>query len=136
MPHWLAITLAVFLWLYALSQVRMYFIYTGRIHSPAIGLIQGNPTLRAVAIRSVVTSAIYGFVVLFVRWPQLLTYLSIVWSCREIVDDVLGWCGRGTHGVQWMVINEKGRRHVVIVDCFGIGVNLILVVVFVHFFGF
>ena len=136
MPHWLSITLAVLCWLYALQQVRMYFIYTGHIHSPQIGDIQGGPTLRAIAVRSAVVFAIYGFLVLFIPWPRVLTYVSIVWLCKEIVDDALGWYGRGIQGSTMAIMNEKGRRHYMIVALFGVAIRVVLCGICLHYFGF
>jgi hypothetical protein len=134
MPQWLSITLAVLCWLFALQQVRMYFIYTGRAHSPMIGHIDGGPTLRAVAIRSAVAFAIYGFLVLFIPWPRVLTYVCIVWLCLEIVDAVLGWYGRGVQGST--ITTMKGRRHYLIVECAGVAMRAILVGICLYFFGF
>jgi hypothetical protein len=136
MPHWLSITLAVVCWFCALQQVRMYFIYTGRIHSPTIGSIDGGPTLRAVAIRSAVTFAIYGFLVLLIPWPRLLTYVSMVWLCKEIVDALLGWVGRGVHGSTSVMLTEKGRKHYVISEFVAVLSRAVVLAVCAYFFGF
>ncbi len=136
MPRWYFITLAALFWLYALYQVRMYFIYTGRIHSQVIGNIDGGPTLRAVAIRSVVAFVVYGFLVLFIPWPRMLTYVSIVWLCMEIVDAALGLFGRGVHGITMAVSTEKGRRYQFFLQSVGVLIRAALVLVCGHFFGF
>jgi hypothetical protein len=136
MPHWLSITLATAFWLFALGQVRMYFIYTRRIESPTIGPIDGGPTLRACAIRSAVVCTIYGVLVLLSTWPRLLTYVSIVWVCKEIVDAVLGWVGKGVHGVEAAIMTDKGRRNYLIVQAVAILSRVVLVLVCAHFFGF
>jgi hypothetical protein len=136
MPHWLSITLATAFWLFALGQVRMYCIYTRRIGSPTIGPIDGGPTLRAVAIRSAVVCTMYGFLVLLIPWPRLLTYVSIVWVCKEMVDAMLGWLGKGVHGVEVAMMTNKGRRQYCIVQAVAVLSRAVLVVVCVYFFGF
>ncbi|MGO8699916.1 MAG: hypothetical protein ACLQVY_19645 [Limisphaerales bacterium] len=128
--------MAVLFWLYALWQLRMYFIYTGRIHSQTIGDIDGGPTLRAVAVRSAVASTIYGFLVLFIRWPRLLTYICVVWMCVEIVDAALGWYGRGVRGSTGSLLNLKGRSYYLIVEGAGVAIRAVLVGICVYFFGF
>lgn len=114
----------------------MYFIYTGRIGSPTIGPIDGGPTLRAVAIRSAVVCTIYGVLVLLIPWPRLLTYVSIVWVCKEMVDAVLGWFGRGVHGVEATMMTNIGRRYYLVVQAVGVLSRAVLVLLFAHFFGF
>ena len=135
-PHWLIIALAIVFWFFALAQVRVYFIYTRRIESPTIGPIDGGPTLRAIAIRSAVVCTIYGILVLLIPWPKLLTYVSIVWVCKEMVDAVLGWVGKGVHGVVAAMMTDKGRRHYVIVQAVAVLSRAFLVLLCAHFFGF
>jgi len=89
----------------------MYLIYTRRIYSQAMGDFEGGSVLRAIALCASITAAIYGFIVLLVPWPQLLTYVSIVWLCRGALDAALGWFGSGIHGVDVSVSTDKGRRH-------------------------
>jgi hypothetical protein len=136
MPRWYFITLATLFWLYALYQVRMYFIYTGRIHSQVIGNIDGGPTLRAVAIRSAVAFVVYGFLLLVMLWPRVLTYVSVVRLCMEIIDATLGWFGRGVHGITIAVSTEKGRRYQFFLQSVGVLIRAALVLVCAHFFGF
>jgi len=114
----------------------MYFIYTGRIYSPTIGTIEGGPSLRAVAVRSAVTFAIYGFLVLLVTWPRLLTYVSLVWLCRAAVDTILGWFGGGVHHITVAVSTDKGRRHYFVSQAVAVLSRAVLVLVCGYFFGF
>src|SRR5207249_5016109 len=134
MPRWLSISLAVACWFCALKQVRMSRIYRGQIYSPTIGSMQPNPTLTAIAIRSAVTFAIYGVLVLLIAWPRLLTYLSLVWACRAIVDALLGWVGAGVHGTTVGILTEKGRKHYVLTESAGVASRLVLFAIFAHFF--
>jgi len=60
-----------------------------------IGAMEPNPTLTATAIRSTITFAIYGIIVLLIAWPRLLTYLSLVWACRAIVTRSLAGLAQG-----------------------------------------
>ena len=136
MPSWLSIALAVGCWLAALQQVRMYFIYAGRIYSPTIGAVEGGPTLRAVAIRSAITFIIYGFIVLLVPWPRLLTYVSAVWLCRAAIDTVFGWFGMGVNGVTVAVSTEKGRRHYLVSQAVAVFSRAIVVAVCGYFLDF
>ena len=138
MPHWLSIALAVMCWLLALQQVRMYFIYTGRTYSPTIGAVEGGPTLRAIAIRSAITLAVYGVIALLVPWPRLITYVSVVWLCGAAFDTILGGFGRGVHGVTVAVMSnsEKGRRHFLVLQSVAVLSRAVLVLVCGYFFGF
>jgi len=136
MPHWLSITLAVACWLFALQQVRMYCIYTRRIYSPTIGPIDGGPTLCAVAIRSVVTFTIYGFLVLLIAWPRVLTYVSIIWLCREIIDALLGWVGKGVYGVTVAIMTDKGRRHYLVSESVAVLIRAVVFALCAFIFGF
>jgi len=136
MPHWLSIALAIAFLLFAAGQVRMYFIYTGGIESAKIGPIDGGPTLRAVAIRSAVVFTIYGVLVLLIPWPRLLTYVSIVWVCKEMVDAILGWVGKGVHGVEVSMMTDKGRRGYLVVQAVAVLSRAALVLVCAYFFGF
>src|SRR5262245_50414423 len=96
MPRWLAISLAVVCWCCAPKQLRMSHIYRGKIYSPAIGPIEPNPTLTAIALRSAVTLAAYGLILLTIPWPRFLTYLSLVWVWRAAADIVFGRFGAGS----------------------------------------
>ena len=136
MPLWLSIILAVVSWLCALQQLRMYFTYTGRMHSSTIGSIEGGPTLRAVALRSAITFTIYGFLVLLVPWPRLLTYVSIVWLCRATIDAALVWFGKGDQSSTSAIMTDKGRRHCIISESVAVLCRAVVVVVCAYFFGF
>jgi len=136
MPHWLSMTLTIAFWWFALGQVRMYFIYTGRIESPAIGRIEAGRTLRAIAVGSALVFTIYGVLVLVIPWPRLLTYVSVVWVCKELVEAILGWVGKGVHGVEASMMTDKGRRGYVVVHAFAVLSRVALVLVFAYFFGF
>lgn len=135
MPYWLPIPLEIGCWFSALWQVRMSFIYTGRIHSPTIGPVNA-PTLRAMALLSAVQFAIYGFLVLLIPWPRLLTYASIVWLCRAIIAGLLGWVGRGVHGSTPAMLTQKGRRYYVILEFVGVLIRAVVFAACAFFFGF
>lgn len=136
MPRWLSIVIVIVCWLSALQQIRMYFIYTGRIYSPTIGAIEGGSTLRAVAIRSAITCVIYGFIVLLIPWPRLITYVSVVWLCRAALDTILGWFGGGIHAVTAAVSTDKGRRHYLVSQSVAVLNRAVLALVCGYFFGF
>jgi len=136
MPHWLSILLAIACWLFAMLQVRMSLIYRGRIHSPAIRPIEPSPTLAAIAIRSAATFVIYGFLILFTRWPQLLTYIGLIWTCRAIIDIFLGWFGRGIHASTIATLTEKGLRYYFTRNAVGVTNSAIFFGACLYFFGF
>jgi hypothetical protein len=117
-------------------QVRMTRIYKGQIYSPTVGDMAPNPHLTAIAIRSAITFAIYGILVLLVAWPTLLTYLSLVWAVRAVVDGFLGWFGAGVNGVSVGMLTEKGRKHYILGELVGVASRLILFGVFAYFVGF
>jgi len=113
MPHWLLITLAIACWIWALMQTRIFLVYQGRIDSPTTGLYRGgepNVVMSAIAVRSAVTFSIFGFLLLLIAWPRVLTYVCGVWVCRAIVDVVLCWLGKGQYSVTVALLAKKGRR--------------------------
>jgi len=124
--------------MYFIYTGRIYSptIYTGRIYSPTIGPIEGGPTLRAAAARSAITFVIYGFIVLLVPWPRLITYVSVVWLCRATLDTILGWFGQGIHAVTIAISTEKGRRHYLLSQSVAVFSRAVVVAVCGYFFGF
>ena len=136
MPRWLAISLALACWFCALKQVRMSRIYRGQIYSPTVGPIEPNPTLTAIAVRSAVTFAVYGVLVLLVAWPRLLTYLSLVWVCRAIADALLGWFRAGVGGPTRSMLTEKGRRRYFLGEAVAVVSRIAIFTGLAYFFGF
>jgi hypothetical protein len=95
MPHWLSVTLAVFFWLFALQQIRMALIYLGLMPHP---FLPQGAHLAKIAIRSAVKFTTYGFIVLLIPWPRLLTGFFGAIVCLTIVDLILGLAGLGIFG--------------------------------------
>src|SRR5258708_2437278 len=131
--HWRSIAIAVVCWLFALQQVRMYLIYTGRIYSPTIGAIEGGPTLRSIALRSAFAFAVYGFLVMFVSWPRRLTCVGLFWLFRAAIEAAFVCFGRAGHGV---VSTDQGRRQSLLSHAVAVLIRAVLVLVLVYFFGF
>jgi hypothetical protein len=95
MPHWLAITLAIICWFSAIQQIRMTLIYLGLIPHP---LLPQGSHLAKIAFRSAINATTYGFIVLLIPWPRLLTCLFGAIVCLTILDAVLGLFGLGVIG--------------------------------------
>jgi hypothetical protein len=108
-----------------------------RLSSQAMGDFEGGPVLRAIALRAAITAAIYGFLVLLVPWPRLLTYVCIVWLCRVAIDGILGWFGMGIHGCRPLSVStDKGRQHYLASRFVAVFIRAVLVMACGYFFGF
>jgi len=70
-------------------------IYLGLMPHPFIP--QGSLHAK-IAIRSAISFIIYGFIVLLVPWPRLVTYFCAVLVCKTIIDLILGLLGIGMYG--------------------------------------
>jgi hypothetical protein len=136
MPHWLSLALATGCWICALYQLRMYLIYAGRIHSPAIGAIDAGPALGAVAIRSLVSFAIYGFLVLVVPWPRLITYVSLVWLCKGVVQAITAWLGTRRNNPPLAIASQKGRGYLLSVEVAALLTRAVVTAACAFFLGF
>ena len=95
MPPWLSITFAIICWLFSLQQIRMTLIYLGLMPHP---FLPQGAHLAKIAIRSAINFTIYGFIVLLIPWPRLLTYFFGAIVCLTIVDLILGLVGLGVFG--------------------------------------
>jgi hypothetical protein len=124
MPYWLSIAIAVACLLYALQQVRMYMIDTGRTYSPVIGPVQ-SATLSAIAMKSVLVYPCYALILLLVPWPRFVTYFAAVWVMAGAIDAVLGWFGKGVRGANGLLLRQtaKGQRRYILVEGFGVGIR-------------
>jgi hypothetical protein len=131
LPHWLSITLAVICWLFALQQIRMALIYLGLIPHPI--LPQGSH-LAKIALRSAINITTYGFIVLLIPWPKLLTYFFGVIVCLTIVDAILGLFGLGVFGD--MIENRFYLKSRTIYFMSKIVVVGLITWLCFHFFGF
>ncbi len=135
MPRWISIPLAIAAILYALQQVRMFFIYRGRIYSPTIGAMEPNPTLSAVAIRSAVTCIVFAVLVLLIPWPKLLTYIFVALTARALLDAIFCAFSRGIYGVTAATLTPKGHRAVFVNSLSKAVGNAVLCGVCIYFIG-
>lgn len=139
MPLWLAITIAVFCGLSVLAQIHMWRVYSGKVDSPTTGFSKGGEPsgpLASTAIRSAISFAVYGILVLVVRWPQLLTYLAAFWVIRSVADLVICALGRGMYSVDMRILNEKGQKAYVINQFYWVLFRVALFGACIYFFGF
>ena len=90
MATWLTIALGVLCLFWALMQLRMVFVYTGRAQSATVGPLVGpQPTLTHVAVRSAITFFALALVFFLVSWPKLLLVIAGVLLARAVIDLVL-----------------------------------------------
>lgn len=134
--RWLTIMSAVFCGLLSFQQLRMYRIYQGSIFSTAIGSIEPNPALAAIALRSAITFTIFTFLVLLIPWPRVLTYVTGVWVCRAIIDMILCWLGRGQYRIVASMLTDRGRKASVLNASSKVVGNALWFGTCIYFFGF
>ena len=101
-------------WIQAVIQYRMFLIYGGKLDSPTTGFYKGqgsNPHLQHIAIRSSLSWAIFGIVFLFVKWPQLLSWITGLWAMRSFaIDGTLLSYYRGVYGFDAMTLTPQGLQ--------------------------
>jgi hypothetical protein len=134
--RWLTIVLAVFCGFFSFQQLRMYGIYRGSVYSSAIGSIEPNPVLSAIALRSAITFAIFAFLVLLVPWPRVLTYVTGLWVCRAIIDTILCSLGRGQYRIVASMLTDRGRKASVLNASSKAVGNALWFGTCIYFFGF
>jgi hypothetical protein len=131
MSHRLLPAIAIGCFLYALAQVRMFFVYTGRVRSSTVVPVEGAALAATAAKRALAFSA-YGIILLFVAWPKLLTYVSTVWIVEGSVGSVIA----RVRAVGVSVSTEAGRRRYFLRMLFSLGLRGLAFLAAVYWLGF
>ena len=110
--------------------------FTQIASTPTLGAMQAGPHLRAAAVRSCLSFAAYGLILLLVPWPRLLTYITTVWLARNVIGALMAFKGWDAAGVDQSLMTEEGRRRHRMIQAAGAGLGIVIVAICAFFFGF